>query len=193
VRFRDALFASLVTAVFAAGTLLPAGCSTTAEPPPPPAKVRVDVFPGASNLPLLIGIEQGIFARYGLSVEIIDTPNSESQRAGLARGDFEIARSVTMLHDRFEVVLFEGGSSARYVKYFAGMALNRLAGMRGVTVLRADRVSISAADGVEAHLQIDGELGGIVPAEIRIVPDALTLLAPEEYGADLEDVPSEGP
>ena len=31
-------------------------------------------------------------------------------------------------------------------------------------------------------LQIDGELGGTLPAEIRIVPEALTLLVPDGYG-----------
>jgi len=97
-------------------------------------------------------------------------------------GDFEIARNVTLLHNQFEVILFEGGASTRYVKYFAGMALNRLSGMRGVTVLRADRVTISAADDRRAHVQIDGELGGTLPAEIRIVPEALTLLVPDGYG-----------
>jgi diacylglycerol kinase family enzyme len=97
-------------------------------------------------------------------------------------GDFEIARSVTLLHDQFEVVLFEGDTATRYVKYFAGMALNRLDGMSGVTVLRADRVKISAAEDRRAYFQIDGELGGTLPAEIRIVPDALTLLVPERYG-----------
>ena len=58
----------------------------------------------------------------------------------------------------------------------------RLAGMRGVTVLRADRVKISPVDDRPAYVQIDGELGGKLPAEIRIVPNALTLLAPPEYG-----------
>jgi diacylglycerol kinase family enzyme len=97
-------------------------------------------------------------------------------------GDFEIARSVTLLHDEFEVVLFEGSTATSYVKYFAGMALNRLRGMSGVTVVRADQVTISAANGRRAYVQIDGEIGGTLPAEIRIVPDALTLLAPGEYG-----------
>ena len=97
-------------------------------------------------------------------------------------GDFEIARNVTLLHDQFEVILFEGAASTRYVKYFAGMALNRLSGMRGVTVVRADRVTISAADDRRAHVQIDGELGGTLPAEFRIVPEALTLLVPDGYG-----------
>jgi len=95
-------------------------------------------------------------------------------------GDFEIARSVTLLQDQFEVILFEGARASRYVKYFAGMALNKLGGMSGVTVMRADRVKIS---GDRAHVQIDGELGGTLPAEFRIVPAALTLLVPEAYGA----------
>ena len=97
-------------------------------------------------------------------------------------GDFEIARSVTLLHDQFEVILFEGASSSRYVKYFAGMAFNMLAGMSGVTVVRADRVKIAGASGERTHVQIDGELGGTLPAEFRIVPDALTLLVPDSYG-----------
>src|SRR5262249_4771643 len=59
-------------------------------------------------------------------------------------GDFEIARSVTLLDDRFEVVLFEGRSSLRYVKYLIGLALNRIAGMKGVTVLTATRLSVSS-------------------------------------------------
>ena len=97
-------------------------------------------------------------------------------------GDFEIARSVTLLHDQFEVILFEGATATRYVKYFAGMALNRLAGMGGVTVLRADRMKISPVDDRRAFVQIDGELGGKLPAEIRIVPNALYAAGAPEYG-----------
>ena len=33
-----------------------------------------------------------------------------------------------------------------------------------------------------AYVQIDGEFAGHLPAEVRIVPDALTLLVPPEYG-----------
>ena len=62
------------------------------------------------------------------------------------------------------------------------MAFNRLRGMGGVTVVRAERVTISAADEQRAYLQVDGEIGGTLPAEIRIVPNALTLLVPDGYG-----------
>jgi diacylglycerol kinase (ATP) len=97
-------------------------------------------------------------------------------------GDFEIARHVTLFDDRFEVVLLEGPSSMRYVKYLAGMALNRLSGMKGVSVLRADQVEISSADERSVYVQIDGEFSGELPAKIRIVPNALTLLVPPGYG-----------
>jgi len=96
-------------------------------------------------------------------------------------GDFEIARNVSLFDDEFEVVLLEGRSTIRYVKYFAGMALNRLTGMKGATVLRTSRVMVTNPDGAEVYVQIDGEFAGHLPAEIRIVPDALTLLIPPQY------------
>jgi diacylglycerol kinase (ATP) len=96
-------------------------------------------------------------------------------------GDFEIARQVSLFDDRFEVVLFEGRSTLRYVPYFAGLALNRLEGMKGVSVLRARNVKLSHPEDRRIYVQIDGEQAGHLPAEIRIVPDALTLLVPPDY------------
>jgi diacylglycerol kinase family enzyme len=90
--------------------------------------------------------------------------------------------SDTPTDDQFEVVLFEGRHTARYVKHFAGMMLNRLSSMKGVTVLRADRVALSDPQDRRIYVQIDGEFAGRLPAEIRIVPDALTLLTPPGYG-----------
>jgi diacylglycerol kinase (ATP) len=96
-------------------------------------------------------------------------------------GDFEIAREVTLFDDRFEAIVFEGRSSIAYVKYFAGMAINRLAGMKGVTVLRTDCARITAAPRSRAYVQVDGEYAGHLPVEIRVVPDALTLMVPPSY------------
>ena len=101
-------------------------------------------------------------------------------------GDFEIARSVHITDEEFEVVLLEGRTTLRYVKYFAGMALNRLAGMKGATVRRADRVTLTGPDNAHTYVQIDGESAGHLPAEVRIVPDALTLLIPPEYSRAAE-------
>jgi len=97
-------------------------------------------------------------------------------------GDFSIARSVDLLQDRFEVVLFEGQSTFRYARYFVGLILNRIQGMKGLTVLRARELKIGCSDDSRVYAQIDGEFAGHLPAEIRIVPDALTVLLAEEYG-----------
>jgi len=96
-------------------------------------------------------------------------------------GDFAIAQHVTLFDDEFEMVLFEGRSSFRYVKYLLGLMLNRLGGMKGVTVLRSTEASLSGPGDVPVYTQIDGEIAGHLPAQVRIVPDALTLLIPPEY------------
>ena len=92
----------------------------------------------------------------------------------MGSGDFQIARSVRLSDEQFEVVLFEGRHTARYVKHFAGMMLNRLSAMKGVT--------LSDPQDRRIYVQIDGEFAGRLPAEIRIVPDALVLLTPPGYG-----------
>jgi len=98
-------------------------------------------------------------------------------------GDFEIAKQVTLFDDRFEVVLFEGRSTLPYVKYFAALALGRLSGVKGVEVLRATDIKLACPGDRRVYVQIDGEYAGHLPAQVRIVPDALTVLAPPEYAS----------
>jgi diacylglycerol kinase family enzyme len=43
-------------------------------------------------------------------------------------------------------------------------------------------VTVSALKESRAYVQIDGEFAGHLPAEIRIVPEAVTLLMPAGYG-----------
>ena len=96
-------------------------------------------------------------------------------------GDLEIARDVSLFDDYFEVILFEGNSPLPYLKYLAGVMLNRLSGMKGVTMSRADCVTFSAPRDERIYVHVDGEFLGPLPAHVRVVPDALTMLVPEEY------------
>jgi diacylglycerol kinase family enzyme len=96
-------------------------------------------------------------------------------------GDFAIAQDVTLFDDEFEMVLFEGRSTFRYLKYFAGLVLNRHRGMTGVTVMRTTSAHLSGPPDVQVYTQIDGEVVGHLPADVKIVPDALTLLIPPPY------------
>lgn len=98
-------------------------------------------------------------------------------------GDLEIARNVTMLDDTFEMVLFEGNQSLRYLKYFTGVVANRLPGMEGVTIVRARCARFTAPMDSQVYVQVDGEYAGRLPSEVEIVPNALTLLMPPQYAA----------
>jgi YegS/Rv2252/BmrU family lipid kinase len=96
-------------------------------------------------------------------------------------GDLQIACDTSLFDDRFEVILFAGRSALRYVKYLAGVALKRVGGMRGVTVLHAKEVALGTSPSGRIYLQVDGEFAGPLPATVETAPDALTLLVPPEY------------
>jgi diacylglycerol kinase (ATP) len=96
-------------------------------------------------------------------------------------GAFQIARDTSLFDARFEVVLFEGTRSSRYLKYFAGVMLNRVQGMRGVKVLRSRKVCLAAPADARVYLQVDGEYAGRLPGSVEIVEDAITLMVPVEY------------
>ena len=69
------------------------------------------------------------------------------------------------------------------MKYLTGVAVNRLEGMSGITILRARRVRLNGASDERIYVQIDGEYAGRLPGHIEIAPDALTLLTPAAYGS----------
>src|SRR5919197_218721 len=102
--------------------------------------IKVKVFPGAQNLPLFAGQSQGIFERYGLAVEILFTQNSQEQRDGLAKGDFQIAHAavdnaVAMVErGKHDVVIVMGGDSSMN-EFFVPPHVRPLAALKGRTTL----------------------------------------------------------
>lgn len=96
-------------------------------------------------------------------------------------GDLEIAGGASLLSNHFEVVLFEGASPFRYLKYFLGVLTRTATRMSGVTVFQTGSLLLEPAPEDTVHVQLDGEDCGTLPARLRIVPDALTLLLPPGY------------
>jgi diacylglycerol kinase family enzyme len=96
-------------------------------------------------------------------------------------GDLEIARDTSLFDDQFEVVLFQGKNSVRYVQYFVGVVRNRLQGMNGVRILRARKLDVSPVRDARVYVQVDGEYAGHLPGSVEIVRDAITLLLPPLY------------
>jgi diacylglycerol kinase family enzyme len=105
-------------------------------------------------------------------------------------GDFEIAQEVTLFDNRFEAVLFEGRSATRYLTYLIGLMTRRLGRMSGVSVIRTDSMKLWGPNDSRVYVQIDGEYAGRLPASIRVVPDALTMLLPKEYCGDGGSTPA---
>jgi len=96
-------------------------------------------------------------------------------------GDLEIARGASLLRDDFEIVLFRGTLSVRYLTYLAGVATRQLHRMKGVTVLHGKSVSLVPHKDRVVYVQADGELAGTLPAHIHLAPAAINLLVPPQY------------
>jgi diacylglycerol kinase family enzyme len=99
-------------------------------------------------------------------------------------GYLEIARHASLAGNDFAVVLFEGRSTFRYyAKYLPAVLTGRLPRTKGVTVLRASRLTCTAPGETPIYIQVDGEYAGRLPASVEIVPDALTVLAPPGFAS----------
>jgi diacylglycerol kinase (ATP) len=98
-------------------------------------------------------------------------------------GDLEIAPTISLLDDEFEMVLFEGESSLGFLKYMLAVVVHQQKTMPGITILRTRQAAFSAPPDCKIHLQVDGEYAGLVPARVEIVPNALTLLVPPGFRA----------
>jgi len=102
-------------------------------------------------------------------------------------GDLEIARNITLLDHDFEVVLFAGVNPLRYLKYLTAVLIGQAHGRKGVTMLRADSVALSAPEDRRIYVQVDGEYAGRLPATVEIVPHCLTLLMPLGFSSRAAD------
>jgi NitT/TauT family transport system substrate-binding protein len=103
-----------------------------------PVTVRVNVFRGASNIPIYMAIEKGFFARRGVTPILEFTPNSIQQRTGLADGKFDIAHAavdnaVAMIETaKVDVVIVAGGDGGLN-EFLVRSEINKLSDLKGRT------------------------------------------------------------
>ena len=55
--------------------------------------LKVIVFPGLSNFSIFAAQHKGLFAKHGLTIELINTPTSNAMREGVAKGEYQIAHA----------------------------------------------------------------------------------------------------
>ena len=104
------------------------------------AMIQVNTFPNAKALPVYVGITRGFFAKHGLTVEVEHTESSQSQRAGLAAGRFQIAQAaldnaVAMIEvAKRDVVIVSGGDSGMN-EFFVQPGIASFADLKGKTIV----------------------------------------------------------
>jgi ABC-type nitrate/sulfonate/bicarbonate transport system substrate-binding protein len=102
--------------------------------------LRVNTFPNAKALPVYVGIAEGLFAKYGLTVELETTESSQNQRDGLAAGRFQIAHAaldnaVAMVEvANRDVVIVSGGDSGMN-EFFVQPGISSFADLKGKTIV----------------------------------------------------------
>ena len=105
-----------------------------------PTALKVKMFPGAQAVPVIAAVSQGIFERHGLKVETLFTVNSQEQRDGLARGDFQIAQAavdnaVAMVELAHEDVVIVAGGDSSMNEFFVQPDVSGYADLKGQTLL----------------------------------------------------------
>ncbi len=107
---------------------------------PAQTQLKVMVFPGLSNFSIFAAQHKDLFAKHGLAIELLNTPNSDVLRNGLAKGDHQIAHAavdnaVAMVElAKADVAIVTGGDNG-FNRIFVQPEINAYADLRGKTVV----------------------------------------------------------
>jgi ABC-type nitrate/sulfonate/bicarbonate transport system substrate-binding protein len=127
---RNLIAATLAGAAMFA-TLSPAGAET---------QLKVMVFPGLPNLAIFAAQHKNLFGKHGLAIELLNTPNSDVLRDGLAKGNHQIAHAavdnaVAMVElAKADVIIVTGGDNG-FNRIFVQPEINSYADLRGKAVV----------------------------------------------------------
>jgi ABC-type nitrate/sulfonate/bicarbonate transport system substrate-binding protein len=127
---RNLITATLACAAMFA-TLSPAGAET---------QLKVMVFPGLPNLAIFAAQHKNLFGKHGLAIELLNTPNSDVLRDGLAKGNHQIAHAavdnaVAMVElAKADVIIVTGGDNG-FNRIFVQPEINSYADLRGKAVV----------------------------------------------------------
>ena len=120
--------------------MLGAGAFATSSFPQSLPSLKVMVFPGLSNFSIFAAQHKGLYAKHGLAIELLNTPNSEVLRNGLAKGDHQIAHAavdnaVAMAElAKADIAIVAGGDNGLN-RIFVQPDINSYADLRGKTVI----------------------------------------------------------
>lgn len=97
-------------------------------------------------------------------------------------GPFRITTQADLYGNDFELLVCTTANRLLYLGYLPMLWTGQLRRARHAHFLRAAVVHCAPLDATPVYFQLDGEPGGCLPAEFRVVPDALTLAVPNPLG-----------
>ena len=95
-------------------------------------------------------------------------------------GPIQITTGADLYGNDFELMLCSTNSRWKYLSYVPLLLAQRLRGIRDIRFLRAKEMRCEPIDAEPIWVQVDGEPAGRLPADFRIVSDALTLAVPHK-------------
>src|SRR5882724_2065678 len=145
----------LMTAALAGAAMFASISAAAAQ-----TKLKVMVFPGLSNLPIFAAQHKDLFAKQGLAIDLLNTPNSDVLRDGLAIGDHQIAHAavdnaVAMVElAKADVVIVTGGDNG-FNRIFVQPEINGYADLRGKAVVVDAPNTAYAKIGITVDLRLN--------------------------------------
>ena len=105
-----------------------------------PTLIHVNTFPNARALPFYAAVEQGFFAKHGLSADLQFTKGSASQRAALASGAADIVHSavdnaLAMIDDAKDDVVIVGGGDSGTNEFYVQDDIKDFSDIRGHVIV----------------------------------------------------------
>jgi diacylglycerol kinase (ATP) len=94
-------------------------------------------------------------------------------------GPFKITTEADLHRPEFELMFVKTRSAWRYIAYLPLIWAGQLRRAKYVEFHKANSLHCAAIGSSSVLIQVDGEPAGSLPAEFRIVPDALTLAIPK--------------
>ncbi|MGB6822357.1 MAG: hypothetical protein WBE21_09775, partial [Candidatus Acidiferrales bacterium] len=94
-------------------------------------------------------------------------------------GPFRITTGASLFEDAFEIVAYEGQNRFGVLMCLPAIWLGCLRRVPGIHAWKTTELTCDAIEPEEIFSQVDGEAAAALPLRFRIVPDALTLVVPE--------------
>jgi diacylglycerol kinase family enzyme len=93
-------------------------------------------------------------------------------------GPFKITTGASLFEDSFELLTNSTRSRLRYLACLPALWLGKIRSMKGIDTWKSAELLCEAMTASPVYAQVDGEAIGTLPLIFRIVPDAVSLIAP---------------